>query len=167
MSEAAKHTPNVIDPYSLPLADIDVLRPLLYEADGHWAYFERLRAKAPVHYCKASSVGPFWSDMATASLEIAGDDSITAEQRMAALTECLAVFTIIWNARVNKDPSGTFDFITLMAHSPAFKDMDPMEYLGKLSNTFDAYAQAGHQGHDVEWQTNSQRRQGDYGVYLT
>ncbi|MFT7126178.1 MAG: hypothetical protein ACI9YG_002257, partial [Candidatus Azotimanducaceae bacterium] len=44
MSEAAKHTPNVIDPYSLPLADIDVLRPLLYEADGHWAYFERLRA---------------------------------------------------------------------------------------------------------------------------
>lgn len=70
--------------------------------------------------------------MATASPDIAGDDSITAEERTAALTECLEVFTAIWNERVSKDPGETFDFITLMAHSPAFKDMDPIEYLGNL-----------------------------------
>ena len=74
----------------------------------------------------------FWSDMATASPEIAGDDSITAEQRQAALTECLEVFTGIWNERSQQSPEGKYDFITLMAHSKAFKEMDPMEFLGNL-----------------------------------
>ncbi|MFK8020456.1 MAG: cytochrome P450 [Pseudomonadales bacterium] len=74
----------------------------------------------------------FWSDMATASPEIAGDDSVTKEQRQAALTECLEVFTEIWNERARRDPEGKYDFITLMAHSKAFEDMDPMEFLGNL-----------------------------------
>ena len=74
----------------------------------------------------------FWSDMATASPEIAGDDSVTAEQRQEALTECLEVFTGIWQERAQQSPEGKYDFITLMAHSKAFKEMDPMEFLGNL-----------------------------------
>ncbi|TNE58868.1 MAG: cytochrome P450, partial [Alphaproteobacteria bacterium] len=27
----------------------------------HWAYFERLRREDPVHYCKDSAFGPYWS----------------------------------------------------------------------------------------------------------
>ncbi len=74
----------------------------------------------------------YWSDMATASPEIAGDDSVTKEQRQAALEECLGVFTGLWNERAQQSPEGKYDFITLMAHSQAFKDMDPMELLGNI-----------------------------------
>ncbi|MFB3103356.1 MAG: cytochrome P450, partial [Pseudomonadales bacterium] len=74
----------------------------------------------------------YWSDMATASPEIAGDDSVSKEERTAALTECLEEFTVIWNERVNREPEGRLDFITLMAHSPATRNMSPMEYLGNL-----------------------------------
>ena len=74
----------------------------------------------------------YWSDMATASPEIAGDDSVTKEQREEALIECLTVFTGIWNERAQQSPEGKYDFITLMAHSGVFKEMDPMEFLGNL-----------------------------------
>jgi cytochrome P450 len=70
--------------------------------------------------------------MATSSPEIAGDDSVSQEERIAALMECLEEFTVIWNERINQDPTGQLDFITLLAHSPATRDMEPMEYLGNL-----------------------------------
>ncbi|HIG40666.1 MAG: cytochrome P450 [bacterium] len=240
----------VQDPYGIPIDELDVSDPCLYEADSHWPYFERLRKEAPVHYCKGSVFGPFWSvsnyefiaevdrnhqifssepaivigdqpedftlkqfiamdppkhdaqrkavtgvvaptnlvlleplirervveimdslplgetfnwvdrvsielttrmlatlfdfpferrskltywsDMATSSPEIAGDDSVSQEDRIAALMECLEEFTVIWNERINQDPTGQLDFITLLAHSPATRDMEPMEYLGNL-----------------------------------
>jgi len=249
MSEALKAS-LIADPYSIPLAEIDVSIPDIYAADMQWKYFERLRNEAPVHFCKSSAFGPywsvtryddimavdknhqtfssfpgivigdqdpeftveqfiamdpprhdsqrkgvtpavsprslammeplirgriskimdelpigeefdwvdrvsielttqmlatlfdfpfeqrrkltFWSDMATSSPEIAGDDSVSKEEREAALTQCLAEFTEIWNERVHQDPGDKFDFITLMANSEAFKDMSPMEYLGNL-----------------------------------
>lgn len=249
MSESVANQP-VPDPYSIPLEEIDLSDPTLYETDSHWPFFERLRKEAPVHYCKDSAFGPFWSvtrfedivevdknhqlyssepaivigdnpedfvldmfiamdppkhddqrkavtnvvaprnlvlleplirerveeildnlpmgetfnwvdqvsielttrmlatlfdfpferrsklaywsDMATASPEIAGDDSVSKEERTAALTECLEEFTVIWNERVNREPEGRLDFITLMAHSPATRNMSPMEYLGNL-----------------------------------
>ncbi|MEE8045280.1 MAG: cytochrome P450 [Dehalococcoidia bacterium] len=249
MSESVANQP-VPDPYSIPLEEIDLSDPTLYETDSHWPFFERLRKEAPVHYCKDSAFGPFWSvtrfedivevdknhqlyssepaivigdnpedfvldmfiamdppkhddqrkavtnvvaprnlvlleplirerveeildnlpmgetfnwvdqvsielttrmlatlfdfpferrsklaywsDMATASPEIAGDDSVSTEERTAALTECLEEFTVIWNERVNREPEGRLDFITLMAHSPATRNMSPMEYLGNL-----------------------------------
>ncbi|HIG41958.1 MAG: cytochrome P450 [bacterium] len=236
--------------HSIPLDEIDPSDPTLYETDSHWSMFERLREEAPVHFCKESPFGPYWSvtkfadiseveknhqvfssepavfigdnpedfqldmfiamdpprhdeqrkavtgvvaptnlalleplirervveimeglpvgetfdwvervsielttrmlatlfdfpferrskltywsDMATASPEIAGDDSVSAEERMAALMECLEEFTVIWNERVNKDPDGSLDFITMLSHSPATKNMTPYEYLGNL-----------------------------------
>jgi cytochrome P450 len=240
----------VTDVYDIPLAEIDVSDPSIYEADAQWPYFERLRKEAPVHYCKDSTFGPFWSvtkfddimsvekdhvsfssfpgivigdqdpnftvkqfiasdppkhdqqrmtvtpavspqnlskleplirerigkimdelpigetfdwvdrvsielttqmlatlfdfpfedrrkltfwsDMATASEEIAGDDSVSSEERQAALNECLTVFTEIWHERAQQSPEGRNDFITLMAHSEHFQNMEPMEFLGNL-----------------------------------
>jgi cytochrome P450 len=49
------------DPYSIPLEDIDVSNPRLFQTEAHWRYFERLRAEDPVHYCKDSPFGPYWS----------------------------------------------------------------------------------------------------------
>ncbi len=249
MSEAIKSDVNY-DPYSIPLSDIDVSNPSLYENDQQWEYFKRLRQEAPIHYCKDSNFGPywsittyddimaiekdhetfssfpaivlgdqdpeftlaqfiamdppkhdnqrkgvtgavspqnlaimepmirervckildnlpvgetfnwvdqvsielttqmlatlfdfpfeerrrltFWSDMATSSEDIAGDDSVTAEQRQQALIECLTVFTDLWKERAAQSPEGKHDFITLMAHSEHFQNMEPMEFLGNL-----------------------------------
>jgi len=46
---------------TMPLEEIDVSHPGLYQQDVWQPYFRRLRREAPVHYCKESSVGPFWS----------------------------------------------------------------------------------------------------------
>jgi cytochrome P450 len=46
---------------SLPLADFDPSDPELFRADAHWPYFDRLRKEDPVHYCKDSMFGPYWS----------------------------------------------------------------------------------------------------------
>ena len=45
----------------LPLDRIDVSDPGLYQQDVWQPYFRRLRQDAPVHYCKESPLGPFWS----------------------------------------------------------------------------------------------------------
>jgi len=74
----------------------------------------------------------YWSDMATASPEIAGDTSVSSEQRQAALMECLEVFTELWNDRINREPGERLDFITLMAHDKDMREMEPLEYLGNL-----------------------------------
>mgnify|MGYP003650949723 CR=1 FL=1 len=51
----------VPDPYSIPLEDINVAQPEIFQQDAHWNYFKRLREEAPVHYCKDSAFGPYWS----------------------------------------------------------------------------------------------------------
>ncbi len=47
--------------WSIPLDEIDVSRPELWSTDSHWPYFERLRREDPVHYCRESLYGPYWS----------------------------------------------------------------------------------------------------------
>jgi cytochrome P450 len=46
---------------SLPLSEIDVSDPNLYQNDVYHPYFERLRREAPVHYRKDGKYGSFWS----------------------------------------------------------------------------------------------------------
>ncbi|MGJ5092232.1 cytochrome P450 [Bradyrhizobium oligotrophicum] len=46
---------------SLPLAEFDPGHPELFRTDTHWPYFDRLRREDPVHYCKESMFGPYWS----------------------------------------------------------------------------------------------------------
>jgi cytochrome P450 len=47
--------------YSLPLEAFDPGHPELFRSDTHWPYFDRLRKEDPVHYCKDSMFGPYWS----------------------------------------------------------------------------------------------------------
>jgi cytochrome P450 len=47
--------------YAMPLEDIDVSNPELFRSNTMWDYFERLRNEDPVHYCKDSMFGPYWS----------------------------------------------------------------------------------------------------------
>lgn len=50
-----------VDPYSLPLEQLDPAHPSLFEADAFRTYFERLRAEDPVHLTPDSMFGPYWS----------------------------------------------------------------------------------------------------------
>jgi cytochrome P450 len=63
MAEAVTEKPDLLtaDPYSVPLDAIDVSQAALFENDKHWPYFERLRKEDPVHYCRDSMFGPYWS----------------------------------------------------------------------------------------------------------
>jgi len=47
--------------FSTPLENFDPGDPELFQSDTHWAYFDRLRKEEPVHYCKDSMFGPYWS----------------------------------------------------------------------------------------------------------
>jgi cytochrome P450 len=46
---------------TIPLAEIDVSRPELYQREALHPYFERLRREDPVHWCRESAYGPYWS----------------------------------------------------------------------------------------------------------
>ena len=54
-------TTQLHDAYSIPLEAIDVSDPQLYQDDTWYPYFERLRREAPVHWCRESRYGPYWS----------------------------------------------------------------------------------------------------------
>jgi cytochrome P450 len=47
--------------YSIPLAELNPAQPALFQANGFWPYFERLRHEDPVHYTAQSDFGPYWS----------------------------------------------------------------------------------------------------------
>ncbi|MCB1693199.1 MAG: cytochrome P450 [Pseudomonadales bacterium] len=237
-----------LDPWSMPIDEINVSEPNLYKTNAHWAFFRRLRRDDPVHYCRESVFGPFWSitrfddimnieknhadfssvggvtlgdrpsdfstpnfisqdppihdeqrkavtgvvapnnlaklqpiireraakildelpigktfnwvdrvsielttqmlatifdfpfeerrrltawsDLATSTVATGG--SMPEETRREGLMECLAVFTDLWNERAKWNPEDHYDLITMMAHNPATRKMDPMEYLGNL-----------------------------------
>jgi cytochrome P450 len=46
---------------AIPLDELDVAQPELFEADAVEPYFDRLRREDPVHYCRESRFGPYWS----------------------------------------------------------------------------------------------------------
>jgi cytochrome P450 len=49
---------------------------------------------------------------------------------MVVLGQCLAYFTRLWNERVNAAPGN--DLISMLAHSPSTRHMDPKEFLGNI-----------------------------------
>jgi cytochrome P450 len=46
---------------SLPLEEFNPGDPELFRSEAFWPYFDRLRKEDPVHYCKDSMFGPYWS----------------------------------------------------------------------------------------------------------
>ncbi|MDB5433357.1 MAG: cytochrome [Caulobacter sp.] len=47
--------------WTLPIEEIDVAQPHLFQDDTLWPYFERLRRDCPVHYQAGGEFGPYWS----------------------------------------------------------------------------------------------------------
>lgn len=61
MSEAPTINMADFDPKDLALEDIDIAQRSLWIEDKKMAFFDRLRDEDPVHYCKDSEYGPYWS----------------------------------------------------------------------------------------------------------
>jgi len=65
MSQAAIQPEEAIDhtkrAWSMPLADINIADPEIFQADAIWPYFERLRKEAPVHKAYSPDFGEYWS----------------------------------------------------------------------------------------------------------
>ncbi len=59
MSEA--NMDMAMDINSIPLEQVDVSNPGIFESDTWQPWFSRLRQEAPVHYCPESAVGAYWS----------------------------------------------------------------------------------------------------------
>ena len=49
------------DPECVALDALDVSRPERFASNTHWPCFARLRREAPVHFCRESAYGPYWS----------------------------------------------------------------------------------------------------------
>ena len=47
--------------YNIPLDELHPGDPELFRSNAFWSYFERLREEDPVHWCKDSEFGPYWS----------------------------------------------------------------------------------------------------------
>ncbi|MCA6103892.1 cytochrome P450 [Bradyrhizobium australafricanum] len=71
----------------------------------------------------------YWSDVAVA-IPKTGQPIDSWDKRSAILSECLACFARLWNERINAEPR--LDLISMMAHSPATRHMEPSEFLGNL-----------------------------------
>ncbi|HYZ33917.1 MAG TPA: cytochrome P450 [Crenalkalicoccus sp.] len=70
-----------------------------------------------------------WSDCATA-LPMPGGLIENEEQREKVFHEMLAYFMRLWNERVNAEPRP--DLVSMLAHSPATRNMSPREFMGNL-----------------------------------
>ena len=70
-----------------------------------------------------------WSDCATA-MPMPGGLIENEEQREAKFREMAAYFINLWNQRVNAEPRP--DLISMLAHSPATRNMPPREFMGNL-----------------------------------
>ena len=62
MSENPSEKTSAFDPHTIPLDQLDLLRPDMFHQDRHLPLFERLRRESPVHYTADHPlVGSFWS----------------------------------------------------------------------------------------------------------
>ena len=70
----------------------------------------------------------FWSDWA-GDIELAKSEEMRLK-RLEHMYECGAYFKNLWDSKIGKEP--TPDLISMMIHSDAMREMDPMEFLGNL-----------------------------------
>ncbi len=62
--------------YDVPLDEINMVFPRLFQEDAIWSYFERLRKEDPVHYNEHSATGPYWSLTRYADIKAVDTDHV-------------------------------------------------------------------------------------------
>ena len=97
----------------IPLEEIDVSDPVLFQNGKIGSYFKRLRNEAPVHYCPESHCGPFWSITKF-------DDIVQVELNHKVFSSESSLGGIIINS-LNNRPELDFEL-------PMFIAMDPPKH---------------------------------------
>lgn len=76
------------EPYDIALEDYDVSQRELYQNMTFPGFFERLRKEEPVHYCKESRFGPYWSVTKFKDImEIEGNPEIFSSEPTIAILD--------------------------------------------------------------------------------
>ena len=76
------------DPYAVPLEDYDVSQPDLFFTNTQFGFFDRLRKEDPVHYCKDSGNGPYWSvTKFNDIMEVEGNPEVYSSEPTIALAD--------------------------------------------------------------------------------
>ena len=83
------------DPYAMPLEDIDLSHPGIWQANQHLPFLKRLRDEAPVHFCRNSAVGPYWSVMKYQDImEVDTSPAIYSSEPTVAIVDSFEEFAL-------------------------------------------------------------------------
>jgi cytochrome P450 len=121
-----------LDPYDIPLADINVANPELMRLPVVLRYFKRLRDEAPIHYCRDSQYGPYWS--------------ITRFKDIIEIERMTSVFSSAYDnggIAIHGSTSGN-------AEIPMFIAMDPPKHRAQRESVQQRFSAAGLQDLQAE-----------------
>jgi cytochrome P450 len=83
------------DPQSVPLDEIDLSHPGIWQANQFLPFLERLRNEDPVHFCKESAVGPYWSVMKYKDImEVDSTPDIYSSEPTIGIVDAFEEFTL-------------------------------------------------------------------------
>ena len=83
------------DPYALPLEEVDLSHPGIWQANEFLPFLKRLRDEDPVHYCARSAVGPYWSIMKYKDImEVDTSPDIYSSEPTIAIVDAFEEFTL-------------------------------------------------------------------------
>ena len=72
----------------------------------------------------------WWSDVAIANVDSPDAVVHSEDERYEEMMKMGEYFRKLWNARVNAPP--TFDLVSMLAHSPATRNLDNREFIGTI-----------------------------------
>lgn len=91
------------DPYAMPLEQIDLSHPGIWQTNEFLPFMERLREEEPVHYCPESAVGPYWSIMKYKDImEVDTSPHIYSSEPTIGIVDTIEEFT--FPAFISMDP---------------------------------------------------------------
>ncbi len=91
------------DPLTMPIEEIDLSHPGIWQANEFLPFMERLRREEPVHYCKESAVGPYWSVMKYKDImEVDTSPEIYSSEPTISIVDSIEEFTL--PAFISMDP---------------------------------------------------------------
>ena len=83
------------DPYSIPIDQIDLSHPGIWQANDYLPFLKRLREEDPVHFCSKSAVGAYWSVMKYKDImEVDTSPDIYSSEPTIGIVDAFEEFTL-------------------------------------------------------------------------
>ena len=83
------------DPYAMPIEEIDLAHPGIWQKNEYLPFLKRLREESPVHYCAKSATGPYWSVMKYKDImEVDTSPDIYSSEPTISIVDSFEEFTL-------------------------------------------------------------------------